>query len=229
MSNLKPKTIIIDFEISFLNSLTAIFPESSISGCTFHFGNCVWRRLQILKLDSMYKNDENFQEATRMLLNLTFVPEEKLVCEFNKANQKINPKSLKIIDDFLYYFKKTFLNIKDQKILSSKFSYTFWSARKRILNNIPRTTNCVEAWHKVLNQNLVVPHPNLGKVIEAFQKEEERIRFVLIQSSDGKILLSNKDFKKEEILRTCVQNFEYFKELGFYKAIGNNFKWVFKE
>jgi len=44
---LDPLSILIDFEQPFISAFGEIFPKAVIKGCFFHFGQCVWRKIQI--------------------------------------------------------------------------------------------------------------------------------------------------------------------------------------
>ncbi|XP_057339449.1 uncharacterized protein LOC130676955 [Microplitis mediator] len=44
--DLKPKTMIVDYEKSFINGLKACFPTTKIRGCHFHYGQCIYRHVQ---------------------------------------------------------------------------------------------------------------------------------------------------------------------------------------
>ena len=42
---LKPEEILIDFEHAAIKTLTHYFPDVTIMGCYFHFGQCLYRNL----------------------------------------------------------------------------------------------------------------------------------------------------------------------------------------
>jgi transposase-like protein len=48
-------TVIIDFEISLKNSITKIFTSAAVYGCSFHFSQNIWRKIQELELVCSYK------------------------------------------------------------------------------------------------------------------------------------------------------------------------------
>lgn len=45
-NNQNPVTIMTDFELAVIKALKLKFPGVTMSGCMFHFGQCVWRKLQ---------------------------------------------------------------------------------------------------------------------------------------------------------------------------------------
>ncbi|KAG0425574.1 hypothetical protein DMUE_6019, partial [Dictyocoela muelleri] len=49
---LSPVNVQIDFEVAAFNAIKRKFPTSTVSGCLFHFGQCLWRK--IVKLGLTY-------------------------------------------------------------------------------------------------------------------------------------------------------------------------------
>jgi hypothetical protein len=66
------------------------------------------------------------------------------------------------------------------------------------LNDLPRTTNIAEAWHRSFNYSVERSHPNLGKFINNIQKEEEKTRVKILQWNQGLIELQEFMNKKNE-------------------------------
>ncbi|KAF0759418.1 Uncharacterized protein FWK35_00014072, partial [Aphis craccivora] len=65
--DLNPKSIKIDFEQSFVSAFKQIFPNVHISGCFFHFGQCVWRKVQSTGLQKKYAEDSTFALHVKQL------------------------------------------------------------------------------------------------------------------------------------------------------------------
>ena len=42
----EPASIVTDFELAAIKAFQHHFPKVKMSGCLFHFGQCVWRQLQ---------------------------------------------------------------------------------------------------------------------------------------------------------------------------------------
>jgi hypothetical protein len=72
------KNIIIDFESGLKNALNFCFPNSKIYGCSFHYSQAVWRKLQSLGLTSQYNNDKEFKKTIKNILNLIYLFLEKV-------------------------------------------------------------------------------------------------------------------------------------------------------
>jgi hypothetical protein len=77
-----------------------------------------------------------------MFLNLIFVPLEKVESEFLKI--KVESQKINCVDigEYVNYFEKNFIiGIKS----SPRYDKRFWNCHFRILNNLPRTINNLEA------------------------------------------------------------------------------------
>ena len=68
--NLRPQTIIIDFEKAEVTSLRTAFPMASIHGCFFHFAQSIWRKIHDIGWAVRYREDQNFAQ---LLLYLFFI------------------------------------------------------------------------------------------------------------------------------------------------------------
>ncbi len=62
---MKPSSIIIDFEFAMYNAIKTVFPESIVRGCYFHFGQAIWRKLCFLGLKRLFNTDVNFLKVVR--------------------------------------------------------------------------------------------------------------------------------------------------------------------
>jgi hypothetical protein len=139
-----PINKIIGFEVAIMKSLEKVFPEAKLSGCLFHFGSCIWRRLQACKLSINYKSDSKFRNAIRLFLNHAFVKTCYVWKEYNKIRKFLHEdvelnKSLK---EFIQYFESTFL-FRDENIgsnCSSRYEHKFWSVAENVTTLIPRTS-----------------------------------------------------------------------------------------
>lgn len=68
---------------------------------------------------------------------------------------------------FTNFFYTNYLGSFDAqgKSYDATFNPNLWNVYERVLNDIPRTTNSAEGWHKNLNSVTSVKTPNIAKVI----------------------------------------------------------------
>ena len=68
--NLRPASVLIDFELGIKNALVAVFPAVSVNGCFFHFTQNIWRKMQ----QHRYQTEPGFVIEARMIAALVFIP-----------------------------------------------------------------------------------------------------------------------------------------------------------
>lgn len=93
---------------------------------------------------------------------------------------------------------------------------------------MPRTTNGVESWHRILNNRCEIAHPNIGKFITIIQKEEELTRFKMTQCINGNLETLQKNYQWEEKIRLIADNFDMFTEESYFKALDRVYQWNFE-
>jgi hypothetical protein len=71
-----PKNLKVDFEAAVIGAINTAFPDSVITGCNFHFNQCLWRQTQNTGVMVEYK--ENEQPKVFLLLQ-TLKEEAELV------------------------------------------------------------------------------------------------------------------------------------------------------
>jgi hypothetical protein len=54
------KHAIIDFELGLKNGLSVSFPNININYCNFHFGQCIWRKIQSIGMSGIYNENAEF-------------------------------------------------------------------------------------------------------------------------------------------------------------------------
>ena len=79
-----PKFIKTDFEKASINALIKNFPEAKISGCQFHLGQAIQRKIKELGLMNDYKYTASVKLFAKALMSLSYV---KPSCVFGLFNQ----------------------------------------------------------------------------------------------------------------------------------------------
>lgn len=213
----KSKSIIIDFEAASYNALKQVYADSQIFGCNFHLGQIVWRRVQEFHLTTMYKNSIRFKFNVKLILALSFVPVEKVQNEGDKlrkyfAEEHDNAEILKLYD----WFKLNYINDR----VNSNKSIEFWNVNCRTLAGIPRTTNSLEGLHRHFNTFVSIKTFCLTKILQELKIEQSITENHLIQS-----LYDNKKSKKEDMIKSFVENYDKECNLDYLTKIAINFAW----
>lgn len=115
---LRPQTIMTDFERALRNSLAKVFPGVRLKGCWFHFCQAVRRKLS--KMSDLAKQVKTTPEAKRIfqkLLVLPLLPPCEIENGFNickheaYSNIKLSSKLGNIFEKFFDYFQRQWIEV----------------------------------------------------------------------------------------------------------------------
>lgn len=105
--NIKPETVMMDFERAVINSFKQYFPNTIIRGCFFHLNQSVYRQVQKKGLKKLYEADESVALQIKMLCALAYIPQELVVEAFEMISEETNiPVKIQPIMD---YFEDTYI------------------------------------------------------------------------------------------------------------------------
>jgi len=74
LSELKLKTISIEFEQSMIQAIELVFIDVNIQCCYYHLSQSIWRKVQNIGLATKYKENENVRQIVGMLKGLALLP-----------------------------------------------------------------------------------------------------------------------------------------------------------
>ncbi|KAL8599902.1 hypothetical protein ACOMHN_016247 [Nucella lapillus] len=98
-----------------------------------------------------------------------------------------------------------------------------WNVYNRVGDNLPRTNNSVEGWHRAFDQRMSVTHPTLGRLVSKLPKEQASTEIMLEQRAMGVRMRKNKQY---EVVNTRLQALvaRYAQEdvLVFLKSVAHN-------
>ena len=98
MPSVKPLSIINDFEKACQNDIQASFPNAGHVGCLFHLGQCLWRKVQDLRLTEKYRGDESYRMNVKMLLVLSFVHIDDVINAFDQFTNECPDELQPLVD-----------------------------------------------------------------------------------------------------------------------------------
>lgn len=204
---LNPQYIMVDFERATMNAIRLVFPDAKISGCFFHFCQCIYRHVQKYGLQSIYANDADFAQHIRCLAALAFVPVKDVVRHYNSIKQfpffqqKLKGKTATDlgVQKLLDYMETTYIGQKGKLVLvPGLFPLQLWNVYELTLLGLPRTNNVVEAWHNAIKIMFGINHPNIFKFITGIKTEQDSVE-ILISKLISQIDLGTHNKKQEEI------------------------------
>jgi hypothetical protein len=81
----QPERVVIAFEAAVIKTLGNRIPGVPVVGCSFHFRNAIWKKLEDLGLIPFFNKDQDFQGWIRMIYALSCVPVNRVVHFYDKV------------------------------------------------------------------------------------------------------------------------------------------------
>ena len=105
--NLKPKSVMTDFEMAALLAFKTVYSDIEQRGCLFHMAQCIWKKIQSdAELRNKYTSHVEFALSIRQLLSLAFVPTSDVVAASDDLMEStFFTDNEDIITDLVNYFK----------------------------------------------------------------------------------------------------------------------------
>lgn len=151
-----------------------------------------------------------------MLKSLAFVPADKVLKYFKKMEKKVTDESVKNV---YRWFSKNYIDKQTRR-----YDPDFWTIIDNINENVPRTSNSAEAWHRRFK--VIVGKKNTGvyKIIKALAKEIIMSKTTFNKLRTGQIIKKNrKSTKKNKQLKLVVgSRTDYKKKTQYLSAIAHH-------
>ena len=193
-----------------INSIGKNFPETTITGCFFHFGQCFYRCIQRSGLQSWYAAPKN-SRIIKSYQSLAFVPVDDVSSAFVELTTSLENDTFDTISPFIGYFESTWIgSFSNGRRRNPMFGQSMWNMYQRTINNLPRTTNSLEGWHRAFEQRVNITHPTPARLVGKIKREQARWELTMEQMSLGKYgNTRHKRFvKANELIREIVQNYQ---------------------
>ncbi|KAL3862705.1 hypothetical protein ACJMK2_008658 [Sinanodonta woodiana] len=155
----------VDFEPAAIKAFQNTFPAATITGCMFHFGQCVWRKLQAEGFSERYRNEPDFA-----LLALAFVPPQDVIELFEHLLEDPAYRNIDVICD--YMDDSVIGRLRRARRGPPRFAIKLWSKFSRVMGNEPRSNNAIEGWHNAFNNVVGFAHPTATKRARKLQQEQ---------------------------------------------------------
>jgi hypothetical protein len=138
---LKPSTIITDFEQAAIKASQSEFSDVNNKGCFFHLSQSGWRKIQEVGLATQYGVDEHLNLMLRHLFALAFLPSDDIPGAFDILKSEMP----EVADDVVKWFEEYYVHGKIRRTLRNNntvrnpplFPPKLWSVYDSIELGIP--------------------------------------------------------------------------------------------
>ncbi|KAK3579294.1 hypothetical protein CHS0354_033374 [Potamilus streckersoni] len=160
----------VDFELAAIRTFQNTFLAATLTGFMFHFGQWVWRKLQMEVFSKCYRNEPDYALIVKRLLSLAFVPPQDVIDLFEDL---IEDPAYHDIDVICDYMEDNFIGrLRRARRGPPRFSIQLCSQFSRVINNLPHSNNAIEGWHNAFNNVLGFTHPIMTKLARKLQQEQ---------------------------------------------------------
>lgn len=205
--NIRPQSVLCDFEIGLFKAVKNTFPETKVIGCFFHLGQILWRKIQELRLTEVYRASEVTRLQCKMIIALAFVPIRDVQFSFEIIAEDFAEE----LQPLLIYWEKNYIGRRLLNI-PPRFPIENWNLFDRTLQNLPRTNNSVEAWHNSFKTSVACHHPAVNKLIDHLKKEQGRTEIYMSKYRCGfrkNVSKSAKTYQLNERLKTLMHSYRF--------------------
>lgn len=223
---LNPECIMIDFETTFVSTLSSCFPDAIIKGCHFHLGQCVYRHVQLDGKQRLYGQDIQFSSAVKMLIALAYVPTDYVIDSFSTlCDSDYFVENRNLLNGIINYFEHTWigsLNPRGNGRRKPLFAIDMWNCYDAVLNDDPRSNNSVEGWHHGFNEAIDRAHTSMGKFIDVLREEQSLTDVLMAQNDVGRSIRDRKRRRYavyDESIKAVVRNFETIEIVDYLTRI----------
>jgi hypothetical protein len=182
-----PNDILVDFEKSAINAIHNVNPNIETKGCFYHLSANILKHIKTLGMQVRYNTDQEFALHLRMISAIAFLPPNNVIDGFEVLCDAIRNHYGGDVDDLLEYFEDTYIGRFRRNVprRPPMFNIDLWNMFHRSDDELPRTNNSVEGWHRAFQCHLTCCHPNFWKFISILQREESIIRVSILQHLGG--------------------------------------------
>ena len=161
-----------------------------------------------------------------MILALAFVPLDNVIAYFEELADHLRNAFNEDCDDLLDYFEDNYIGRfrRNAPWRALLFSINLWNMFHRTFNELPKTTNCIEGWHRSFQATVAVCHPTFWKFLELLKKEDALNRVKILQARSGHNAppAKRRYANANQWLIQVVDNFQNLAPMRYLRSIARN-------
>ena len=157
----------------------------------------------------------------KILAALAFVPLNDIVNAFDTVVAQM-PEEL---DPIIDYFENNYIGVIHRRgRRRPRFPLELWNVHNRVEEEIPKTNNHVETYHRHLQAAILSFHPNIWTFPKVLKKEEALKRLEMIQMEAGEAAPPQKIRYREcsSRIQAIVKDYDNRNTLSFLRGIAHN-------
>ena len=122
-----------------------------------------------------------------MIPALAFIPPNDIVDAFKRLTDLIRNQYGDATDGVLDYFEDTYIGRfrRNAARATPNFPIQMWNMFHRTHEELPRTNNHIEGWHRKFQSICMCYHPTIWKFINLLKKEQTLNRVDMVQAEAG--------------------------------------------
>lgn len=220
--NAKPATVMMDYEKAAMNAVAECYAGIDVQGCFYHLSQSIYRKVQALGFQERYQDDAEFAMSVRMVAALAFVPLADTVQVFEELQEFTeDDEMIQLLD----YFEDNYIGRRRRRGRGNPlFVREVWSVHSRVQNELPRTNNSVEGWHRKMQAAVAAHHPNIWRFLTVLQREQSFLNVKISQQLGGHpVEPPRKKYRDcNARIMNIVNDFVNREHLDYLRAIAHN-------
>ena len=178
----QPADILVDFERATINAIQPLNGNIDVKGCFYHLSSNIWKKIQHLGFQERFQNEADFAIRLKMLAATAFLPPAQVINGFEELTNYLRDHYGEEIEDLLEYFQDSYIGRfrRNAPRHPPLFALELWNMYHRTDDELPRTNNSVEGWHRSFQGHIASCHPVFWKFLNILQREESLIRVKII-------------------------------------------------
>ena len=180
-----PNDVLVDFERSAINAFQNRNIE--VQSCFYHLSANIWKHDQHLGLSKRYNQEEESALHITILPVLALLPAGDVTEGFEEL---VDTSYDDVAVGFLQFFEDTYIGRypRNAPRRLPLFAIDLWNIFNRTDDELPRTNNSVEGWHRSFQGHVSTCHPVFWKFLSVLEKEENMIHIWILHHHQGNVI-----------------------------------------